>query len=720
MVKNFKLNFMRTILLTIIIICVINRISAQYPCQNGISTNPLNPINNQLPIKRNTFFNWQDSIYQVQPINSTCVRGSFIESPFYKIDNLEDLRVSKDMKWEDGWELLRRGFGLTDLNTPTTDPVPHVYLILYNKYTGILRVLLKVCRGADYNAAKITLEFNSLTQMKTDLLEFSRNNISALDKKFSAIISAAGSKYINDDTKWFYADFPMMFDPCTCAYKSKLQIKSVLISTSSINLEGGITGDIYTKDVGGKAQIQKPGSFGWKDVSNFVNGKVSTAYGAIDNFVSTTTALGSTIAKVDVFGKASAIFKFGEALKSNAFLQTGLKAVPWLKSAVSLLDVFIGGGKSSSTGPQLVQLLPLAVNLTAKLSGTINLANQYHDIIFTNPGSKDAQLDPDAYPYYNEVLGVFNLVKTPVAFKVNNSVICDDNRRAYGTISNYQFRFDADSFYYVVNPAAGLTIQDMQAAIVIKTRPLTVDTSDMTNKKLNASFQFFEGKDALDNTYKFRTEYFDMKCLDMQIFNYQITSTSLAAQKCFIPYEWNASTDTLYLKLMINLKRNNVNSTTQNVGIILTYPMKTVTDAVQVITPTFATCDSTILPPASAPFVNSFCSSSVYNNIDRQLSKHVKDSLRLIQGLEQKGIAVSPNPNSGYMKLLLKPQKAYLTTIKIVDISGKVVYTNNFGKVNLADGYSDYINSNLSNGTYLLVATTDHGLLKSKFIILKQ
>jgi hypothetical protein len=137
-------------------------------------------------------------------------------------------------------------------------------------------VLLKVCRGADYNAAKITISFNSLSEIKTDLLEISRGNISAIDKNFEPSAFAVGSKYVNDNTKWFYADFPMMYDPCTCAYKSKLNIVSDLITSSQITIEGGITGDIYTKDVGGKAQIQKDGSFGWKDFSGLVNGKVST------------------------------------------------------------------------------------------------------------------------------------------------------------------------------------------------------------------------------------------------------------------------------------------------------------------------------------------------------------------------------------------------------------------------------------------------------------
>lgn len=75
--------------------------NAQHPCFNGISTNPLNPINNQLTSKANTFFNWEDSLWAMQP-SAFCFRTGLNESPFYKIDNLEELREAKDMKWEDG------------------------------------------------------------------------------------------------------------------------------------------------------------------------------------------------------------------------------------------------------------------------------------------------------------------------------------------------------------------------------------------------------------------------------------------------------------------------------------------------------------------------------------------------------------------------------------------------------------------------------------------
>lgn len=709
---------MRKLLLTnlwaMFIACISN--GQQYPCYNGISTNPLNPINNQLPSKINTFFNWQDSIYQVQPINSTCVRGSQMESPFFKIDNLEELRESKDMKWDDGWELLRRGFGLTEQNTFTTDPVPHVYLILYNKYTGILRVLLKTCRGADYNAAKITLSFNPLSQIKTDLLELSRGSVSAIDKKYTATAYAAGAKYVNDDTKWFYTDFPMMFDPCTCLYQSKLSIISQLISSSQINIEGAITGDIYTKDVGGKAQIQKPGSTGWKNFSGFVNGKLSTAYGNINTFVSQSQLFAENIGKIDTVNKKSALDNLGSFLKSNQFLKSGLNAVPWLKSAVGLVDIFIGGGKTS-TGPQEVKLLPLAVNLTAKLNGTLTTVNQYHDIIFTNPGSKDAQLDPDAYPYYNEVLGVFNLVKSPVLFKGIQSTICEDSRRAYAPpIQTVSFRFDADSFYYALNPAAEMTIQNMKGAIMVKAKPKTSDTLNMANKSINSYFPVFEGKDALDSSFKFRTDYFDMKCLDRQIFKHTAPHWKWF---CEISPDknWYVNYDTVFLKLMINLKRNNATSTTQNVLLVLTYPVKVVTDAVQVNTPTFPTCDSTILSPASASFINSFCQSSVYNNIDRQ-SRAYQDSIRMERNIAKDGIGLYPNPNSGVFTIKLKKESAKLSAFYITDISGRRVYTSAEGSIDLTNGFNKQINVRLNNGTYILTAVTTKGYLKTKFVVI--
>lgn len=487
-----------------------NCLFAQYPCVNGISTNPANPINTQLPSKKNTFFNWQNSVYQVQPINTDCLRGSQVESPFYKTDNLEALRESKDMLWQDGWELIQRRFGLTDSNTYTTDPVPDLYFILYNKYTSTLRVLLKVCRGADYNAAKIRIMFHGTSQMKTDLLEYSRGGVLALDKVFTNTIFAAGAEYFNDNTKWFYADFPMMFDPCTCLYKSKLNIVSDLITTSQIALEGKITGDIYTQDVGGKAQIQKPGTYGWKDFANHVNGKYASTFSSIDNFLSQTQQFASNLSNTSDTGtKKQSIRSLANALKKYDFVKQGFGTVPWLKAAVSLVDVFIGGGKQQPTGgPTEVKLLPLTVNLTAKLNSTISTSNPYHNILFTNPGSKDAKLDPANYPYYNEVLGIFNLIQTPEVWWERTTLPLND-WTLYPTTNSTQrvtvdfFKFDSATFKYVLNPAAGLTIQNMRMALVTEATyagPSAYEPPNTTTPSM--SEWMHEGRDAITNEHK--------------------------------------------------------------------------------------------------------------------------------------------------------------------------------------------------------------------------
>lgn len=129
---------------------------------------------------------------------------------------------------------------------------------------------------------------------------------------------------------------------------------------------------------------------------------------------------------------------------------------------------------------------------------------------------------------------------------------------------------------------------------------------------------------------------------------------------------------------MINLKRNNATVNTQNVLLVLTYPVKTVTDAVQVNTPTFATCDSTLLPQATNAFVNSYCNSTAYNNIDRQ-SRAYLDSIIIEKKVEKDGIALFPNPNDGNFSVEIKSQKASLNQIAIYDMQGRLVYNSNEG-----------------------------------------
>jgi hypothetical protein len=716
-----KWNTMKRHLLLIAAVMFCLNINAQYPCFNGISTNPLNPINNQLPAKKNTFFNWQDSLWAMQPSTQSCNRSAISESPFYKINNLEELRESRDMKWEDGWELIKRDVGLTETNNNTASFPEEVNVILYNKYTGILRVILMVCRGADYNAARVTLKFHELSEMKTDLLEFSRSQISALDKTFSLTQAVAGVPYSNPNAKYFYADFPMMYDPCTCNYKSKLHITSDLISTATINIEGGITGDIHTRDVGGKAQVQKLGTYSWKDFTSTVNGKVTAVYGSINKFLSESQGFASNLARLDTSSK-SAMNKLADFLKKNNFLLSGLNAVPWLKTALSVVDIFSGGGRTSS-GPQEVKLMPLAVNLTAKLSGTIATVNPYHTIIFSNPGSKDAVLDPDIYPYYNEVLGVFNLLKAPTLYtQSNNKLIADPENGNTIRIKENRYRLDLSTLKYVLNAAAGVTIQNMRAAIVIEGQNRNFPVCANSERVIPPDF-VFEGKDGITNVDKFRTDYFDMVCLGSRMFQANSYYNAIAAESASGPLVDvgcpNAYTSKGYIKFMINLKRNNAGPNTQNILFVATFPCKVVADNSLTDYQTNFLCnDSSIIASASVAEINGFCNSTEYYQASRH-NRVNRDTLTIEQRMEKYGFAISPNPNTGVFTLRFKQQKAVLKNIIVSSINGQKVFEQNAGNINLSTGLNRQLNVSLQSGLYIVSCNTDKGILKTKMMVMK-
>lgn len=475
---------------------------------------------------------------------------------------------------------------------------------------------------------------------------------------------------------------------------------------------------IYTKNVGGKAQIQKPGSISWKDISGFANGKLSTANASINNFVTQSQLFAENIGRIDTINKKSDLDKLGNFLKSNQFLKAGLNAVPWLKSAVSLVDVFIGGGKTSP-GPQEVKLLPLTVNLTAKINGTISITNPYHSIIFTNPGSKDAELDADAYPYYNEVLGIFNLLNTPTLYKQTNIAYREDDYGGNVRINEHRFKLDLSTIKYVLNPAAGVTIQNMKAAIIIGGTNRNYPACEGNPFRIIPPDFTFEGKDAVSGIEKFRSEYYDMNCLSQRILQANSFYNAIAGQNPVGDVGCARVDDGAWIKFMINLKRNNATSATQNILYVVTYPLTLVNyDITGNFTDNPSCVDSSIIAQASDTEINDKCNNPAYYNISR-MSRAYNDSLVFESNMIRQTIAITPNSNTGTFKMGIKAQKAYLTKVIVSDMLGRTVYTSNEGNLSLDGGLIKQLQLNLNNGTYILTAVTSKGYLRTKFIVVK-
>ncbi len=443
---------------------------------NGISTNPSSPVNPQDANYLNRF-NWAstDANY---PINSTCTPNSFTPNPFQSNQSeLLPLSLIKDNKPVDGWEIIAYNLGYDNNNIALNVKPEHTYIMLYNKYTGMLRILLKWCRNTNYNGALLSLRFAPGYQ--SNLLDMA-NNEKALDTPHIANPSISTAlKFYNDNNFWAYADFKLNYDPCTCAFSdsSRLALYSELISNSSVAITGKLTGTI-TSIANGTGTAESDGHF-WKTATG-VSDKMMKAHKGIEGFTKNYEDIYKNLNDAGV--TIGAIKKVGDFMKNNNFMKAGLKAVPYLSEGVKFLSGLFGGGQSGET-PQPLQLAPLSVNLDVKLNGTISTSDPMHNVTIGLPGSSQQNSlsgISGGQPLYNETLGIFALVNHPVMYYTeNNESKTFFNREKDGAFptkyyeirSTYNFvsknyKLSGESLKYVINPATGLTLQDAEIIII--------------------------------------------------------------------------------------------------------------------------------------------------------------------------------------------------------------------------------------------------------------
>jgi hypothetical protein len=396
----------------------------------------------------------------------------------------------RDNKPEDGWELITYRLGYQYLDSPVAIPsqVSAVYdnvhpsFILYNKYTGLLRVLVFLDRSylnEDYQTARILLEHeaNIEDELQNALFSFSEPIISSLDN-FKTQLQFMSANIVNvENGLWLMGDFPMAYDPCVCNFKTNLRVKSNLIKIADINLEGIIeTVDLVTATE--DETTQELTVFNeFKEILGKTSGGVKNGlkkYKELNGYV---TSLEKLIAKekstkkkeessFDLQKFLNNIFKGSQEVEasssSNGGLSGLLKSVPKIGAIVGLVDFMISGGKSGANANK-ASVTPMAFEANVKMSGTIETTTPGPNIKFATPGSKPNPNNLNGnIPMYNEALGVFNLVETPTvdfARYSNNSQLED--------IIQYKPR----PLKFALNPAAGLDIMEMKATIVISYEP---------------------------------------------------------------------------------------------------------------------------------------------------------------------------------------------------------------------------------------------------------
>lgn len=147
---------------------------AKSQCYNNpplnISTNPDNYQNPEDPTELKKW-DWRLAYWFGYRKETPVPLYYQINSPFYDVynPNLFDLSALsvKNYDPKNGWELLKRDFG-----TPTIAP-SNPYFILYNKYTGLIRIFVLI--NSNYQNARsamITLRFKEGVKTAANLSQF--------------------------------------------------------------------------------------------------------------------------------------------------------------------------------------------------------------------------------------------------------------------------------------------------------------------------------------------------------------------------------------------------------------------------------------------------------------------------------------------------------------------------------------------------------------------
>lgn len=576
-----------------------------HPCMpNEIETDPPQASNTQYPIRRNTF-NWYNGPAnggRMYNINWTVPGNPIIFMPWEQSDNA---RLTQILGQHDtpaqGWQLIKRDLGYNDAGV-ALGAIKNPYVIIYNRYTGVLRVFVATGEIATgYTFAQIKLSFNPIAARKAGTL----NRATGLGIALEDTAPGAGleflsvTSYQNEFGKWFYADFPMEYDPCTCLFDSKLQVQINLVDVLDVQLRGLSQGTLMTANAttgnSFESSAAQQSAFSFKKAVNTLEAGQKT-YKTIDGFaggVRNLIGIQASNTGTSATAKLGALSSLQTALKSSSFLKAGLSAAPWIGAAVSMLDFFLGGGKEETAPMQPLALQPMTIEFSTETKGTITASRPYSNPTFNNPGTPSPPTRPEEYPYYNEAMGVFSLLRRPVVDVVSLPIY-----DGY----EYQIRFH-DMLRFAVNPASGLRVQDMQVALV---------TNSYSHPNYtNGSFSEHEGVIMVPGatpiypgaeTHSFRTPYWNSGCLTSLTHSLYVESPDY--------FGWNI--DNMYVKLIINLTRVVPSATAQNVLLVLKYPVSI--NMVSEFPSNIPTCASPNAEPEPAPLaeLTNFCNSAEY------------------------------------------------------------------------------------------------------------
>ncbi|SNR13831.1 T9SS type A sorting domain-containing protein [Tenacibaculum jejuense] len=743
-------------------------------------------------------FDWRQEYY-LMAYDAAGIRTAVnVKSPFYSNElNLRPIsskfsvdgtyQGGEDFSSIDGWEFVQMDFGYDKLGNQKSELRGEPYFVLYNRFTGKLRVFLYVYNGTIANFLKVSISDKRTAtysgQYHQPRLWASYLQGKALDNPFLG--APEYSKYIElsgtNKGKFYYVDFTFNYDPCTCFFESNLQIKVDKVTRGTMEIVG--------KTLGGNIPAGADGYDAWMDKSDtFLTGVLDAPFGEQSQSLgdisltslnqwnntpwSNETEFTIPGRKVQDWEREALRLQYeGTKLMSagdytsaaGKLVKAAGKVFPdpfsgpleVLGESLDALGTAVkGGGRGMTANAVKLRLdnledepdkvIPLQfpdpqpslvfAELAAKGSLTIE-SNIFKDVVITTPGSENTEFAPievgngtkGAFPYYNEPLGVFNLVYTP---KAAISIVKNEQNRFGAHIrlkekpyvtTNMDKVQGTEYGFFMANYVVTTYNKEGYSMNSVRTKPFLISNSTNTDNTIPTTLDITDLLDEDTLEENIGTEIISANnfknwiSVTLEIDYMGLSGVSESGQQNgeMIRQSYDAITEFSYDEVSVNT--SDLNQTAEeksNENFAVSYPGidNPIWGENYIITRKTDGFESKMgdFCRNSVPFVNKAKRSSVIHK-RTQIATVVKKEEGIINNLEEFTVSAYPNPSNSVFNINYKTLAKGEILFSVTDLNGRIILSHKDMATNVGEPKEARIDLQNLEGIYMLNIQFENG-----------
>jgi hypothetical protein len=585
-------------LITLALILISNITSAQKNCQ----TSDWNWWND------NTQENWNFTSAEKGLIDWM---GSPWTGPSRNVLSINNILLSNDYLPKNGWVLLFKDFGCNGgLNNP--------YFLLYNKYTGKIRLFMLLYNLDFGNGGIATMRWaneNKTTSLLTHGTGESKpnskyhTNTPISTDVFSSTTDKISNSFYSD--KWFVADFDVAFDHLTPIdlYDYQLAIDVSAIQNSGIEMSGELEWitSPYSMNIDKSKIIDNEDDEGKKVKDYLADAKKITKKIPSEKdlkkifgdkkkeLLNYKTELNASFGNTKLSERYElSLTELEEGSQFSKFLTGVSKYSPIVGNYLDVgVGVFDFLSNKSNTSAQNVIVMPTVTHGSVTLSGQIRTERPIEPIIIGLPGTKQSS---SLYtPYYNCPLGVIGLEKEPKTsirkWTKERKTFPSIKRKKNGDDNDYiafgeglvydhykSIRIDED-LKIAINCKANVEVIDIKAAICGKVKKKENGEPEYLIYDDYASKDFYNMmSEKLENPYKYDwTEYLNDNIYKLTSINEKGVaefSTPLINIEHFKGVSFTVKEETdLYLEIIARLRAKDPEASPSPITLLAKYKL---------------------------------------------------------------------------------------------------------------------------------------------------